>query len=217
MVGEADGPTKYAHDILYVNIYIYIIYIYICCMCGFSIKGVEWKKQWNTTYEANGSWKWMVLRGIVKQNSCGCSNNGRPFSAIDCKNITLSLWITAKGHAFLYILELAGEFFVSQTLFGPLAWMRWNFNEVGSCWWVFSKVTESIWICFYWIMQIMLVWFPYFYDWTHHGSHNHIWTHLDLFKIKLRFPTVSKCLKLEVVTQNHHIDELINMMSTSEF
>ena len=28
------------------------------------------------------------------------------FSAIDCKNITLSLWITAKGHVFFHILEL---------------------------------------------------------------------------------------------------------------
>ena len=32
MVGEADGPTKYAHDILYVNIYIYILYIYVVCV-----------------------------------------------------------------------------------------------------------------------------------------------------------------------------------------
>jgi hypothetical protein len=40
MVGEGDGPTKYAHDILYVNIIYNYIYI-LCCMCGFSIKGVE--------------------------------------------------------------------------------------------------------------------------------------------------------------------------------
>ena len=76
MVGEADGPTKYAHDILYVNIY--ILYIHMLYVWFFNQR-CRMKKQWNTTYEANGSWKWMVLRGIVKQNSCGCSNNGRLF------------------------------------------------------------------------------------------------------------------------------------------
>jgi hypothetical protein len=33
MVGEGDGPTKYAHDILYVNIiYNYIYIYYVVCV-----------------------------------------------------------------------------------------------------------------------------------------------------------------------------------------
>jgi hypothetical protein len=125
----------------------------------------------------------------------------------------------SQGARFFSYLRIAGEFFVSQTWFGPLAWMHWNFTRSGpadpadGC----SRRSQSQFE-FVSIGSCKSCWFDSHISTTEHTmgvtiTFGHIWI---LFKIKLRFPRF-KMPKTQGCYTNSSHDELIYMMSTSDY